>query len=76
MAGTPKMQEHFSAGAWIVRQPENEGHFRWADMPKCRSIFRRVPGSHDNLKTKDISVEPYAGNAGAISGGCLDRTTA
>jgi len=33
------MQEHFSAGAWIVRQPENEGHFRWADMPEMQEHF-------------------------------------
>jgi hypothetical protein len=45
MAGTPKMQEHFSAGAWMAPHPENEGHFQ---------------------------LDRHAGNAGAISGACLD----
>src|SRR6188472_4257509 len=72
---TPKMQEHFSAGAWTARHPKIEAHFAEPTRRKCRSIFRRVPGPHNVPKTKRHGPDRHAENAGAFFGGCLDRTT-
>jgi hypothetical protein len=43
----------------------------WPVRRKCRSIFRRVPEWPDIVKRDGV----YAGNAEAISGGRLNRTT-
>jgi len=88
MADMPKMQEHFSAvPQWrgILKQnAENAGAFfggaSMARYPqtecrKCRSNFRRVPRPYDIAKSKPLWLARRAGNAGAFSGGCLDRTT-
>jgi hypothetical protein len=78
MAGTPKMQEHFPAGAWQPTIPKNE---RYAENAEC--IFRRVRGSPRSRKTKGTPEmqehfpagawqptipknERYAENAGCI----------
>jgi len=52
-ADMPEMQEHFPAGAWMARQPENEGHFLFEPTcRKCRSNFRHLPGWHEYEKNQ------------------------
>jgi hypothetical protein len=41
IAGMPKMQEHFSAGAWMARHLETKEH-SMAGMPRRRELFPAV----------------------------------
>ncbi|HET7065407.1 MAG TPA: hypothetical protein VFI49_14140 [Rudaea sp.] len=55
MAGTPKMQEHFSAGALTARHPENEVILAEPTAGNAGAILAAMDGGH-------------AENAGAILG--------
>jgi hypothetical protein len=58
------MQEHFSAGAWMARSPENEGQFPLDRTPEMQEQF---PARARKAGTPK--------NEGAISGARLDGST-
>jgi hypothetical protein len=78
MAGMPEMQEHFPAMAMDGRYAGNAGAFSgdghgWPVCRKCRSIFRRWPGTDGTPETQEhfpamARDGRYAENSGAIFG--------